>query len=490
MDGRIKKINTTKIIPDAAKKFPVVIFCVLALSAGAFAAKNLEIRELAPDILDINEANQARDSIYKSKDIKKAREESEVLDAPVLKGGVSELKAIVGKSRIFRFDEPLKRFSITNPDLVEMVFLSPREILINGTNAGETTVIIWGQEGEPLFFNLFVEQDNINFVKEVKRLTNKEDINIDFVNGGSEEGLKVMLTGKLSSSILKSKIDKLAEAYGYSIVDLTETLIPQVLLEVKIVEINKERKKSREYDIKEGLMEYLDVPATVTGKTFTALNDLGEAVDDPWVVDPVLEVQKWVNNIRGNTFTKDGFQTWATLPFKDLSFSLEFAESEGLVKIIAEPSVMVVHGEEATFNSGEEIPVPDGVDELGTIQYTYRPIGINVAITPEILEETERVILTISTEISELSSTSGAGDNPTFATKKGTTKVEVKNNHTTVITGLVKKTETNTTVKFPFLSSLPVIGTVFDRVSYEDKDSEIMIFVTPSIVKADLARED
>jgi len=472
-----------------------LILGVLYVNNCSYAADKLQTRELDTDFLDITEVNQTKDSIYKSEDIKKIREKSEVIDAPVLKGGVSELKAIVGKSQILKFDEPIKRFSITKPELVDMVFLSPKELIMNGKTGGETTVIIWGEGEEPVFFNLFVENNNINFVKEIKKIAPNENIKIDFVDSGSDSGLKVMLSGKLSSTILKGKIDELAKAYGYSIVDLTETLTPQVMLEVKIVEMGKTKNKSRGLEFKQGLFDYLDLTTTSTGETFEAFDAvLGKNVTSPWIVDPILEVQNWSNKIKGASFIQEGdiksFKTWSAFPGHDLSYSLSAAEGEGLIKILAEPKVMVAHKETATFNSGQEVPVPSGQDQLGNTIYTYKDVGINVSITPTILEETERILLDISTEISDLSAGASVGNAPGFSSRKGKTKVEVANNHTTIISGLVRKSESNTTTKLPLLSNLPVIGKLFDSTEFKQDETEVIIFVTPSIVKPDLARED
>lgn len=480
---------------------------MLGLNNFVYAEKNLEIRELDADFLDINNVNNTRDSVYTSEELQKIKDETEVIDAPMLKGEVAELRAIVAKYRIFKFDKPIERFAITNADLIEWDFFSPKEMLVIGQEAGETTVIIWEQDSdEPIFFNLFVEKTNYNFIREVKKIAPNEDINIDFIDQGSESGLKVVLTGKISSTLVQEKIEKMANAYGYNLINLTEAHTPQVLLEVKLVEMTKDKNKSRSMDFREGLFDYLNLGESAAGAE-AILKIGGETFDEPWSRDLAWEMLVNLKDFAagtgsmtiddlskkgfagGNVFSDGNLNVWRMFPNKNISYQLQAAESEGLVKILAEPRLMVAHGEKASLNSGQEVPIPAGQDSLGNQITVYKDVGLSVDITPKILEESERVILEISTEISEISTSASIADEPGFSTRKGQTVVEVANNHTTVISGLVRNQESRTVDKLPFFSNLPLIGDFFNNVTSSKSETEVMIFVTPTIVKSNLAKE-
>ena len=485
------------------KPYPALLLAVmLSVFSMAYAIEDSDIRELNSDFLDIDEniINPQGDFIYNSGDVvkksQKFMEDKEIINAPVLKGGISELRAIVGKSQIVRFDEPVKRISITKPELVDMVFLSPQEVIMNGKTGGETTVIIWGEGKEPVFFNLFVENNNLNFIKEVRKIAPNEDIEIDFIDSGSDNNLKIVLKGKISSSTIKEKIGKLAKAYGYTIVDLAETLEPQVMLEVKIVEMGKTKGKGRGYEFKKGIFDYIEHAESLSGQNFQANTGAG-ITEDPWLVDEALENlvngllgtgEEFGGVLSGTVFDKaGGLSTWKVFPDRNLSLQLTAAESEGLVKILSEPSIMTINGNTANFTSGSEVPVPAGVDELGNIQYEYTTVGTTINITPIILEEAERILLDISAQISEIDNSISSSAGPGFNTRNSSTKVEVANNHTTVITGLVRKSQTKSKTQFPFLSNLPFIGKLFDNVTESSDDTELMIFVTASIVKTGFA---
>lgn len=513
-DFIIQPLSAIRSLPSYYKNLikissTLLLVVMLSIFNMSYVIGQTEIRDLNPDFLDIDQniVNQQNDFIYNSDNVVKKSQKSignkEIVNAPVLKGGISELRAIVGKSQIVRFDEPVTRISITKPELVDMIFLSPQEVIMNGKEGGETTVIIWGEGKEPVFFNLFVENSNLNFINEVRKVTPNEDLEIDFIDEGSDTGLKVVLKGKLSSSIIKGKIDDLAGAYGYTIVDLTETLEPQIMLEVKVVEMSKSEGKARGYEFKQGLFDYLDL-AEGEGFANTSINLLVDdtSYSEPWfrdvawealtsdgglmAGDVLVKIDDFKKQMTGTTFENGSLNNWKVLPDKNLAYKLNAAESEGLIKILSEPRVMVINGNDANFTSGSEVPVPAGVDELGNIQYEYATVGTTINIKPTILEKSERIVLDISTSISEIDNAISSSAGPGFNTRNSKTKVEVADNHTTVITGLVRKSETKSVTKMPYLSNLPFIGKFFDNVTESTDETELMIFVTASIVKANI----
>lgn len=518
MKDRITKINNIYKIIEFGLITLLIVILLLCFSGYANAQVKPKIRELDTNILDIDEniKNTGNNPIYSTENLrndsgKYTREKEkgkDIINAPVLKGGISELHATVGKSQIVRFDEPVVQISITNPELIDIRPLSStKEFLVSGKQGGETTVIIWGESGEPVFFNLFVDNENYKIVDEIRKLAPNENIDIDFIDSGGDSGLQVVLKGRLSSSILKEKIDNIIKAYGHTLVDLTETLEPQVLLEVRIVELGKSKNKSRGYEFKKGLFDYLSLMEGSSLAGTQAILDLGtESLSDPWYRDLAwellakggtvlsgsgipIELDRHGKSLSGITYDSYGnLGSWKAFPNSNLAYKLEAAESEGIVKTLSEPRVMVINKQQATFNSGNEIPIPTGTDELGNIQYEYTNIGTQISITPSILEESERILLDISATVSEIDSSIVVNGGPGLNTRESKTKVEIANNATTVITGLVRKSESKTITKFPMLSNLPVIGNLFNNITSSNDDTELMIFVTASIVKPDLVK--
>lgn len=445
----------------------ITTLIILGINSVSIAEDVPKIRELPSNQATLN--NQVftnnRDNIYKSREITKKLEknlnQNETKNTTRLKGGISELKAVVGKSQLIKFDEPVKRISITDPSLADLVIISPKEMLINGKTGGETSLIIWGESGNPVMFNLFVQNDSINFIKEVNKIAPNDDIKIDFVNTGSQSGMKVALSGRISSVITRDKIKKLAEAYGYTFIDNTETLNPQVMLEVKIIEVSKNTSKTS------GIKPILYV------------NNTDEKINSA--------LTKLTYNLK---FNSDGsYSGVIDNPSSNLEVILQKAESEGTAKILAEPRLMAINGQVASFNAGEQIPIVTGRDEYGGLIIEYKDSGVNVTFTPTILEESGRVLLKITPEINEPTSSplSTVDGFPIygFTTRKTDTTVELEDNQTMIIGGLIRKKSDIKKTKFPYLSHIPIIGSILDDSTYKNDDTELMIFVTPTIIKPD-----
>ena len=144
-----------------------------------------------------------------------------------------KLYTTVGKSQLIKFDEPVKRISLTDPSLADLVLLSPKELLLNGKKAGRTSLIFWGESNKPIFFNLVVKQDTDAFIQAVQEIAPNEDINYVFTDDGA------IMSGKVSTTNIKEQIQNVAKAYSIKLLDLTESPTKQVLLEVKITEATR-----------------------------------------------------------------------------------------------------------------------------------------------------------------------------------------------------------------------------------------------------------
>ena len=111
-----------------------------------------------------------------------------------------KLYAIVGKSQLLKFDEEVSRVSITEPQYADIVLLSPKELLLNGKKSGRTSLIFWGENNQPVFFNLIVQQDADAFLQAVEEIAPNENANLIFTDDG------VILSGHISSTGTKDKI--------------------------------------------------------------------------------------------------------------------------------------------------------------------------------------------------------------------------------------------------------------------------------------------
>lgn len=351
-----------------------------------------------------------------------------------------KLYAIAGKTQLIKFDEPVKRISITDPSLADLVLLSPKELLLNGKKAGRTTLIFWGAAEKPVFFNMVVQQDTDALMQAINQIAPNEDVKYSFTDDG------LILSGHISSTTVKNNIENVVKAYNIKLVDLTESPTKQVLLEVKIAEASR-------YFTKTLASEF------TAGKTGSDFSDLSNF-----------------------SFASAGKFIFSS-PSSELSWALSAAETKGLIKILAEPKLLAIDGKPGSFNVGEEVPYPSSVGLSSTTSYSFKNTGVILNFTPTILEKSNRVILKLAPEVSEVGETYNGITG--FKTRKVDTTVELADGETLVIAGLLSHTTNNSDTKVPTLGDLPVVGFLFSSISRKKTDTELVIFITPKIVEMD-----
>ncbi|WP_082621604.1 type II and III secretion system protein family protein [Bordetella sp. N] len=169
--------------------------------------------------------------------------------------------------------------------------------------------------------------------------------------------------------------------------------------------------------------------------------------------------------------------------------TLSLLESNGLARVLAQPTLLAQSGQSASFLAGGEIPVPES-GGLGTQSVVYKPFGIGLSVTPTVLSAS-RIALKVAPEASELDPTNGIpivnGNTttviPALSTRKADTTVELGDGETFIISGLVSRQTKAAVSKVPFLGDLPIIGAFFRGVSYSQDDRELVIVVTPHLVR-------
>ena len=167
-----------------------------------------------------------------------------------------------------------------------------------------------------------------------------------------------------------------------------------------------------------------------------------------------------------------------------ISADLSLMESNNLARVLAEPTLVALSGQSASFLAGGEIPVPVP-QALGTVSIEYKPYGVGLMLTPTVLSP-ERIALKVAPEASELDFTNAITINgvsvPAITTRRADTTIELGDGESFVIGGLIGRETTSNVSKVPFLGDLPIIGAFFKQLSYSQNDKELVIIVTPHLV--------
>lgn len=372
-----------------------------------------------------------------------------------------KLYSVVGKSQILKFDQSIKRVSIASPDIVDIVVLSPQQLLINGKKPGTTSLVFWSNLDSPSFYNLVVQQDTDAFIQAVSYITPDEDVSILFNDTGA------VLSGQVSSAATKEKIKDLAKAYNVNLLDLSESPAKQVLLEVKVVEASKDFSRIITSNI---IGSNLDGVFPNPDNVFTGVL--------PTIVEGGQRLLELKNGAKLLFTSSDG----------KLAAQFTASDKKGNVKILAEPKLLTADGQQASFNVGNEIPVPSSIGQYGQVSYSFKKTGVLLNFTPHIMEQSDRIRLQLAPEISEMDRSAGiitGADQlavPGFKTRKVDTTVELQSGETLVIAGLLSNNTSNNRTQVPFLGDIPILGYLFKNTENTKTDIELMIFITPHIV--------
>lgn len=390
---------------------------------------------------------RADDFDYQDKPVPQMLRGSMPLPAPInvspYRDNNEKLYAVVGKTQLIKFDEPVKRISITDPSCADLVLLSPKELLLNGKKAGRTSLLFWGNSDKPVFFNLVIQQDTDAVIQAVEQIAPNENIKYNFTDDG------LILSGKVSSTTTKNNIENVIKAYNIKLVDLIESPTKQVLLEVKIAEASRNFTKTLASQFTAG----------ETGSNYSSLHNF--------------------------SFASDGKMIFSS-PDANMNWIVTAGESKGLIKILAEPKLLAVDGKPGSFNVGQEVPYPSGVGLSGVASYAFKSTGIILNFTPTILEKSNRVVLKLSPEVSEIDESLGTKYGTVgFKTRKVDTTVELADGETLVIAGLLSHTTSSDDTIVPGLGDVPVLGLLFSSIKRTNRNTELVIFITPKIVETE-----
>lgn len=362
---------------------------------------------------------------------------------------------------LVRLNAPMADLFVANDSVADVQVRSATQLYVFGKSAGETTIYATDRSGRVVYAaNVRVGQ-NVGSVDEMLRMA-MPDARIDAT---PMNGL-VLLTGTVSSPDDAAEAQRLVQAYigeGTQVVSRLKSATPlQVNLKVKIAEVNRSVTRNIGFNLLSN--------DTTGGFQFGVAQGSG--------IDPATG-QVSIGETGTTLFGR------GTLFGLDLISRLQLAENDGLVTTLAEPNLTAISGETASFLAGGEFPVPVGQGN-SSISIEYKQYGVGLAFTPIVLAD-GRISMRVRPEVSELSNEGsiklGGYDVPALTTRRAETTVELGSGQSFMIAGLLRNANTNSIEKAPFLGDLPILGTLFRSKSYRRAETELVIIVTPYLVR-------
>jgi pilus assembly protein CpaC len=377
-----------------------------------------------------------------------------------------ELDIERGKSIAISTAYAVKRISVGDPKVLDVVAIGNKDIQLVAKAVGITNVLFWDTKGRPqAVIEVHVGAPYTHIERSIRRIMNNDSIVVEGV------GNAVVLRGNVSSDVLLDQALRIAHGMiavgGDEDIPQIINLIEvggnhQVMLNVVIAEMS--RKLKREF-----------------GTNFAALIATGEG--------PVAVL----SGFGGLTDTVAGmgriFGSFSSLgALKLLEFAMDILEEEGLSKILAKPTLVARSGESASFLVGGEVPIPvvQSGSISGAITVEYHEFGVGLSFTPTVLGP-NRIHIAVSPEVSRVDLTFGLEVNdtrvPGFATRRTSTSVELADGQSFMIAGLLNEEIREVVGKYPLLGSVPILGSLFRSTQFIKEETELVIIVTPTLVK-------
>jgi len=378
------------------------------------------------------------------------------------------LTVTVGKSLIIDSPLNIQRISVANGDLVEAVAVNPKEVLINGKAAGETSLIIWQQNGSRLLYDLTVRMSTAKLDavrQQIAREFPSENINITYDNDTP------FVRGTVKDVMAADRVIAIAKTLGPNPVNLLRVDVPavetQVLLKVKFA--NVDRAASLDLGANFANWSGNQQVSTSTG-AFNPLQFSQQAPGQPTTV-------QFTNPLNIFLFRPD----------INLLTTIKALQAKNLLQMLAEPNVMAINGKQASFLAGGEFPVPvvQG-GAVGAVSIMFREFGVRLNFVPNVTPR-GTIRLQVMPEVSSLDYGHAVTLNgftiPALATRRVNTEVELESGQSFVIGGLMDNQTTDNLSKIPGLGDIPLFGKLFQSKTVTKNNSELLVLITPEIVR-------
>ncbi len=370
------------------------------------------------------------------------------------------LKIAKGKPKTVRTDTSFNEIVVGDPEIATVSPLTDRSFYVVGTAPGTTGIALYGENNELVGVLDIEVGPNTNQLNAALRsaLPNSK------VSASSANG-KVVLKGKVKDAVEARKIQSIAENYDESPINAVKVQSSQqVKLEVRFIEAQRNRDKELSIGFRAGR----DVNAN--GRVLAGTGDTGFNI--PALVTGGIPFGEFVTRVIDAGTNVD--------------LVVNALERKGVVRRLAEPNLVALSGDTASFLAGGEFPIPVGADD-GEIEIEFKEFGVGLKFTPTVLDN-GLINLKLAPEVSQIDDTNSIGgpggiEIPALVVRRAETTLELRDGQSFVLAGLL---QTNTSIgksQLPWLGDIPIIGALFRSSAYQRDETDLVIIVTPRLVK-------
>ena len=461
--------------------------------------------------------------------------------APPLVGGGATIDLIVPlyKSRVVTVDVPTSRVSVGNPDVADFVVISPTQLYVLGKDIGNTNVLLWDNNAHLIgSINVEVQHDLEDLKRKLAQVLPQDLIEVRTVQRS------IVLSGRVSDAEEESAAVRIAQTFlaqiqtakkaqqfqqqqgntqreDKSVGEVINLLqiggSQQVMLEVKVAEMQRSelrRMNAQFNNFWNG--GKVNLGGVNGGAVLTPFKDqngllhplyssLGQQLGPSPTATPYgpyTDYTRWgpqVNEFLPNPLSLPDKGLFASFLSGNFMFDLmlDAAKNRGLAKILAEPNLTTLTGQEAKFLSGGQIPIPIA-NALGAVSIEYKDYGVGLSFIPVVLSN-GHINLKLNVSVSELVDTTSLGISvantnstfiiPSLTTREASGTIELGDGQSMGLAGILNDSLRTAVNKFPVLGDVPILGALFRDQAYTKGDTELVILVTPHLAKPVAAKD-
>jgi pilus assembly protein CpaC len=410
----------------------------------------------------------------------------------------NDLSVAVGKSVLLDFTQPMLRVAVGLSDIAEAAVTNTNEVMVNGKTPGQTSLIVWMRNGDRQFFNITVRRNTFESNDRVEAVRRQlmlelpgQAIKVSAENGsiflrGTVRDLEssnraVSIASTALAPIVNAEAAGKGAATGTAggevsgkVVNLLYVDVPaaekQILLKVRFASVDRNKAKQMGINLVSlGLGNTVGGISTGQFSTPTITDSTASAAATA-VFSPLNILVEHPGNL-------------------PMGFNIQALETTGVVEVLAEPNLLASNGKEASFLAGGEypypVPQPGGTGGAASLTISFKEYGVRLNFIPTITPRGS-IRLQVAPEVSSLDFTNAVlldgAEVPAISTRRVKTEVELNSGQSFVIGGLLDNRETETFMKVPFLSSIPVLGRFFQSMQKNRTNTELIVLVTPVLV--------
>ncbi len=373
------------------------------------------------------------------------------------------LTLTTGKAQTIELTQPASEILIANPNVVDVGVLTKQRLYVVGRGVGDTNVLVFDRNKQVLAsMDVNVSNDQFTLQRALRQYFPEENIDARMINR------EVILTGRVSTPSKAGQIRDLSKRFATttgnaeaSIVDLmTVEGEQQVMLQVKIVEA------------KRNLLKEYGIEPEAANLGFGNFSGSSLATDA-------------ASKLTQTTQFAVGSLVYETGSRGPISVTMRALEEKGLLNTLAEPNLTAISGQRAEFLAGGEYPIPVGQSN-DQISIEFKQFGVALGFTPVVLSN-DKIQLELETEVSLLSNEARLElsdvNVPSLTVRRAKTTVEMASGGSLMIAGLIQSDSVNTMNSLPGVNKIPIIGRLFSSQSFKRNESELLVVVTPYLVR-------